>query len=270
MTSILTEVESLRDKKTTVEIEQLLLNEELGEIGVSSNGYQYVDDLAVSHLVIEIHNPGFLEWMRNHPNKYVVHHIDSNPLNNVYLNLQVMKRSEHSRIHAVTYHSDPKNVEAKKDTAKAISKARIAYFADPANAEKVSIATTAYYANPDNAEDIEARYKKVSDWYKDPANAESLKARSKALSIVSVAYNADPANAEDIKAKGKAVSKTKRKSWPVLTRFTKPFTIREYAAVSEVSIDTARYRLERLIFEKLVIRGKKLIDSGWCNVYSRK
>lgn len=117
-------IESLRTTKTPNEIETVLLSGQLGEIRIGSSGYQYIENLALSHLVVEIHNPGFIKWMLEHPNEYVVHHLDGNILNNVYLNLQVMNRSNHASMHDIVCYADPANAEAVDDRNKAISKTR--------------------------------------------------------------------------------------------------------------------------------------------------
>lgn len=84
-------IESLRDRKTPDEIETMLLGGEFGEIRTHANSYQYINSLAVSYLIVEIHEPGFIIRMRQHPQEYVVHHKDGNPSNNIYSNLRMMK-----------------------------------------------------------------------------------------------------------------------------------------------------------------------------------
>lgn len=130
---ILDKIETLRDEKTPNEIEDMLLNGELGEIGTSCDRYQYIGDLAVSWLVIEAHEPGFVEWMSNHPNKNVVHHKDKDILNNAYLNLQVMSRGDHASLHVIAWHKDKVNAEF----IKAKGKEHSDWFKDRSNAEAI-------------------------------------------------------------------------------------------------------------------------------------
>lgn len=69
----------------------------------------YVDLWPLSWLVVEAHNSGFVSWMEQHPNKNVVHHIDFDPSNDQYKNLQVLTRSEHARLHDTSNHINELN-----------------------------------------------------------------------------------------------------------------------------------------------------------------
>lgn len=158
---VIEKIKSLRKSETPGEIEKALLSGELGKIWTSSERYQYIETIALSWLVVEVHEPEFIEWMQAHQWKYVVHHTDGNPLNNVYLNLRVMKRSEHIKLHF----SDPKftkNVEQRN--------------------EKISVSMKAYHADPANVKDIEARGKKISAYLANPVNAKDIEVRHKKLS----------------------------------------------------------------------------------------
>lgn len=133
MNNILEKIKILRNEKSPSEIEAMLLTGKLGEIRLDDHSYQRIENLAVSHLVIEVHNPGFIERMREHPNKNVVHHKDGNQLNNAFSNLQTMSRSEHNSMHA----TDPRFAEAKKDMREKISKSLVTYNTNPDNAEAI-------------------------------------------------------------------------------------------------------------------------------------
>lgn len=197
-------IESLRRDNTPNGIESLLLTGKLGEIRTDTYGYLRITDIKINWLVVEVHKPGFIEWMWKHPNKYVVHHIDGDKLNNVYSNLQVMSRSDHTKLHRT-----------------------------------------------------------------DPRFAETEEARCRKLSKSATAYNSDPNNVEDINARAIAMSETKRKKWSDLSKFTKFFTVGEYAEVGGISADRAQHRLMALFREGQVIREKVLSDGKWYNVYRR-
>lgn len=142
MENILTEINALRNKKTPEEIEDLILDGEFGKVVIGLDSYQFIRDFRLSWLVVEAHESGFIEWMRKHPNEYVVHHKDGNKLNNIFTNLQVMSRNSHLSLHR----TDPKFAGTEK-----------------ARKEKFSKAISAYYADPANAKDIEDRGKAISD-----------------------------------------------------------------------------------------------------------
>lgn len=130
--TVLEKIESLRKDKTPNEIEDLLLNGKLGNVRADTNGYQYIGIITLSSLVVEAHRFGFVKCMWMHPYKYVVHHKDGNPLNNIYENLQVMKWADHIKFHRTAYigkkHSDwfkdPVNAETIEARCKAISKTK--------------------------------------------------------------------------------------------------------------------------------------------------
>lgn len=152
------EIETLREENTLDEIERALLSGKLGSIKIGSGGYQYIGNTLLSHLVIEIYEPGFIE---NYTKDTVVHHKDGNRLNNIYLNLQVMKRSDHTRMHI----TDPRFTKTEEVRVQKIS----AYHSDPENAEaiearydKVSRSMIAYLASSDNTDVIKARSRRQS------------------------------------------------------------------------------------------------------------
>lgn len=219
-------IESLKNEgKSPDEIESLLLNEELGKIRPDKEGYQYIGNIRLSWLIVEVHKSGFIECMHMHTKEYVVHHKDGNILNNIYSNLQVMKWGNHTKLHC----NDPKFAETER-----------------------------------------IRNKKHSKWWNDPVNTEAIKARNEATSRSLIAYNTDPANTKAIKVGRKNYSKTKRKNWPDLTTFKKPFTVGDYADVGGVSVDTAWDRLKRLLTEGQITCEKMLVNRKWNNVYRRK
>lgn len=116
-------IESLRPNKTPDAIESLLLSGKIGKIRIDGDGYQRIKGVQLSWLTVEAHKPGFIEWMRMHSHKYVVHHKDGNPLNNIFSNLQVMTRSEHVSMHRIAYNADPMNAEDIKVSHEAQGKA---------------------------------------------------------------------------------------------------------------------------------------------------
>lgn len=116
MMNVINEIETLRNKKTPDEIDQLLVNGELGEIHFW-NGRPYIGNLALSYLIVEVHEPGFIE---NRPKGTVVHHIDGNPMNNAYVNLRVMSLSDHTSLHR----TDPRFAEDIENIGKAISETK--------------------------------------------------------------------------------------------------------------------------------------------------
>lgn len=160
--NVLSRIEFLRSKgESPSEIERLLLCGKLGKANIDHEGYQYVKNLALSWLVVEVHRPGFIKWMRQHPNEYVVHHIDRNILNNAYINLQVMSRGNHQSVHR----TDPKYAEVEKARLKKVSESRIVWYKDKANAktiesanEKRSRTMVAYHSDPKNAKAIRMMY----------------------------------------------------------------------------------------------------------------
>lgn len=160
---ILEKIKALKNEgKSPDKIEKALLSEKLGKIVISHGGYQFIGDLALSHLVVEAHNPGFINWMIKHPNANVVHHKDRDITNNTYLNLQVMSQSDHSRMHR----TDPKFIEAEK----ARNKKHSEWFTDPANAKaiearnkKISGSLVTYNANLANVEAVETKSKAMSE-----------------------------------------------------------------------------------------------------------
>lgn len=274
---VLSKIETLRVEKTSKKIEQLLLNDKLGKVYTDPGKYQFIGTIRLSWLVVEAYLPGFIKWMWMHPNEYVVHHKDGNPLNNAYVNLQVMKRSAHVSMH----NTDLKYKEANRIRSEKISKSLIAYNADPNNAEDIenrhkeqSKLMIKYHDDPNNAEDIVVRYENASksliDWWKDKSNIEIIKARNMSISESLFAYNFNPANVKDIRARHKKCSKTKRKVWLVLDIFEGFFTVEEYAKASEVGYGTAHNRLAILLEENQITCERRLVDRKWKNVYVRK
>lgn len=69
--NILEKVESLRSEKTPEEIEEMLLNGSLGKIHSGNGGYQYIEDLQLSWLVVEAHEPGFIREAMRLPVEHV-------------------------------------------------------------------------------------------------------------------------------------------------------------------------------------------------------
>lgn len=220
-------IKALKNKGLPLEeIENLLLTEELGKIETWPNGYQYIENFALSWLIVEVHKPRFIEWMGAHSKKFVVHHRDGNPTNNLRSNLRIMSRSIHLSLHR----NDPRFAEVEK-----------------------------------------ARNEKHLDWYKDSSNAETEKARGKKIS----AYYKGPANAEIIETRSKKHSEILRKNNGWITSesntefFKSPFTVREYAVASEISLNTAQDRLASLFRSKEVTSEKRLISGKQCNVFRK-
>lgn len=120
---IITErIKQLKDNGTSKEvIEYMLLDGELGSIAHHFNRYIVIGNYFLSHLVVEAHHSGFLEYTSKHPRTLVVHHRDGNISNNSYLNLKVMKSNHHASMHVTAYFSNPNNKEAIDRMKKKIS-----------------------------------------------------------------------------------------------------------------------------------------------------
>ena len=111
---------------------------------IDGNGYRYIDEpdwfeggmlgaKAKEHHIVMCQNM----CINKIPEGYVVHHIDENKLNNTCLNLQLITRSKHQRLHNKkrVHTTGWKQQQKAKD---AISKAKIDAWANPEYHKKTS------------------------------------------------------------------------------------------------------------------------------------
>ncbi len=111
------QIESLRKERSPNEIEEMLLSGQLGKIFTYGN-YHFAGGYKLSHLTIEIYHPGFIKYNTEHLWKLIVHHRDSNSMNDSYENLKVIRRDHHHRMHMFRYYSDPNNKKANEKKKK--------------------------------------------------------------------------------------------------------------------------------------------------------
>ena len=75
------------------------MKSKFGNINIKSDGYYVISSEKEGNYGKYLHRLIYEELYGEIPQGYVIHHKDHNKLNNCILNLQLMKRGEHSSLH---------------------------------------------------------------------------------------------------------------------------------------------------------------------------
>lgn len=269
------------------EIERLLVDGRLGKITIRQDGHRYVEDYPLSWLIINAYYPKFIECIRLHKNKYVVHHKDGNPLNDSYGNFRVMRRSKHTSSHNAVnravagakvskWFNDPKNKTAVEQRNKNISD----WYQKPDNQEEISASNIQrsegmilYRNDPNNQTIIDERTEKmtktINDFWHNPNNKTASDDRRTRTSDSVIKWQQDPANKkvrEDAAKKISDGARSKRAKW--LPDFDHSFTARDYAEHYKIEFPTAQYRLKQLEKDGLVQTESTVIVGQRQNIYT--
>ena len=92
------------------------LNTKFGKARVNNKGYYIITSGKEGNNGKSLHLLIFEDFYGEIPDGYIVHHKDGNPQNNCILNLQLMRRNEHVKLHHI---GSKRSVESKKKMSEA-------------------------------------------------------------------------------------------------------------------------------------------------------